>query len=142
MISPTVQTLLDRMDKFPEEFTDATSDLTESTTWASIDYTRWGGVSKTMLEHHTNDVGLNIFTSEEVNAYVGKLSKLMRKKMEEDVCAKLVKFEEDPRQGELELDMTPQPLPNTYGHSVVKLIEAHKKILGLTPTVVIEDSTS
>lgn len=135
MISPTVQTLLDRMDKFPEEFTDAMSDLTESTMWASIDYTRWGGVSKAMLEHRTNDVGLNIFTPEEVNAYVGKLSKLMRKKMEEDVCAKLVKFEEDQRQMTL-------PFGKHNGGSLRQHIEAHVKALGLTPTVVIKDSTS
>ena len=135
MISPIVQTLLDRMDKFPEEFTANDCDLSEATVWGTVDYTRWAGVSKTMIEHRTGEIGVEVFSPDEVDAYITKLSKIMRKKMEEDICAKLVKFEKDPRQGEL-------PFDKYYGDSVAKHIEAHRKILGLTPTMRIKDSTS
>ena len=86
MISPIIQTLLDRMEKFPEEFFDEHSSITKYGFDDLIDGSRWEGVTGSI---NNNDRYL-VFTPEEVHAYKTKLAEILRKKFEEDVCKELV----------------------------------------------------
>lgn len=98
MISDFIQTLLDRMDKFPEEFVDAYADLTDHCYTRAVDEVRWGGVTRSMLYPNMNGVKFSIFTDEEQTAYCSKLRTILRKKLEQDICSALVS---DQRQMEL-----------------------------------------
>lgn len=102
MISDFMQTLLDRMDKFPEEFIDAYTDLTDDCYTRSVDEARWSGVTKSMLYPNMNGVKFSIFTDEEQAAYCSKLRDILRKKLEQDICSALVS---DQRQMELPFDV-------------------------------------
>lgn len=132
-ISPTIQTLLDRMDKFPEEFVDVHSSATKYGFDGITDGSRWEGVTDSIV----NGGNYEVFTPEEIHAYKSKLAEILRKKLDEDICRELVSHEKNPRQMELPLDQT-----RLYGDSILKHIEAHRKILGLTPTMRIKDKTS
>lgn len=98
MISDFMQTLLDRMDKFPEEFIDAHADLTDHCYTRAVDEARWGGVTRSMLYDSAHGVKFSIFTDEEQAAYCSKLRAILRKKLEQDICSALVS---DQRQMEL-----------------------------------------
>lgn len=102
MISESIKTLLDRMDKFPEEFIDHRSDLTSEDLSNAIGHTRWEGITYTMLRQMNMETP-KLFTPEEIEAYMAKIAPIYRKKLEEDICKALVRYEQDPRQGKLEL---------------------------------------
>lgn len=105
MISPTIQTLLDRMEKFPEEFFDELSAITKYGFDDLIDGSRWEGVTGSILN---NDRYL-VFTPEEVAAYKSKLAEILRKKFEEDVCKELVGGEQ--REGFVQRQMELPGIP-------------------------------
>ena len=98
MISDFMQTLLDRMDKFPEEFIDVTADLSGHCYTRATEYVRWEGITKSMLYYNEAERAFSIFTEEEQAAYFSKLRGLLRKKLEQDICSALM---EDSRQMEL-----------------------------------------
>jgi hypothetical protein len=103
-VSKMVQMLLDRMDKFPEEFVSPAYSAVKQYSRDLIEDARWGYVSIAILDTAAQSQGL--FTAEECNAYRSKIMKIMRNKYEADVCEELVrpaKEEEqaDPRQGQL-----------------------------------------
>lgn len=95
-ISPGMATLLDRMDKFPEEFIDQQSDLTVQALGNSIRDTRWEGITYTMLGQISGKTP-PLYTQEEVDAYMGKITPIYRKKLEEDICKALVDRGNPPR---------------------------------------------
>lgn len=101
MISDFMQTLLDRMDKFPEEFVDPHADLTNHCYTRAVDEVRWGGVTRSMLYYNEAERAFSIFTEEEQTAYFTKLRGILRKKLEQDICSALVS---DQRQMELPFD--------------------------------------
>lgn len=90
MISDFMQTLLDRMDKFPEEFVDARTDLARHSCAQAIEHTRWGGIAKSMLFPNVSGVAFSVFTEAEQAAYFAKLCGILRKKLEQDICSELV----------------------------------------------------
>ena len=98
MISDFMQTLLDRMDKFPEEFIDAHDDLTRYSFTRAIEDTRWSGITNSMFYSGGERYQFNLFTEEEQTAYFAKLRGILRKKLEQDICSALM---EDTRQMEL-----------------------------------------
>lgn len=105
-VSKMVQMLLDRMDKFPEEFVSPDCSATRQYDRDIIEDARWGYISNAIL--YTSPHSQGLFTAEECSAYRDKIMKIMRKKYEADVCEELVrpaKEEEkeraDPRQGQL-----------------------------------------
>jgi len=61
MISKAVQTLLDRMNEFPNEFVDSEFNMANDTFCTVWERTRWAGATKQMLE----DDDHNVFTNEE-----------------------------------------------------------------------------
>jgi hypothetical protein len=117
-VSPTVQILLDRMDKFPEEFIDPESNMVHHGIDDCIRGSRWQGITESIFTGHT----YHVFTAEEVNAYRTKLAGILRKKFEEDVCKGLVKFEEDPRQMEL-------PIKYSLTEHIKEHFKAHKTLI-------------
>jgi hypothetical protein len=102
-VSKMVQMLLDRMDKFPDEFVSPCYSATKQYSRDLIEDARWGYVSIAILDTAAQSQGL--FTAEECNAYRDKIMKILRKKYEADVCEELVRPTEqeqaDPRQGQL-----------------------------------------
>lgn len=102
MISDFMQTLLDRMDKFPEEFIDAHDDLTKYSFTRAIEDTRWSGITNSMFYSGGERYQFNLFTEEEQTAYFAKLRDILRKKLEQDICSALM---EDSRQMELPFDV-------------------------------------
>ena len=102
MISDFMRTLLDRMDKFPEEFIDVSTDLTDHCYTRAVDEVRWGGVTRSMLYDNAPGAKFSMFTEEEQAAYYSKLRAILRKKLEQDICSALM---EDLRQMELPFDI-------------------------------------
>ena len=103
-VSKMVQMLLDRMDKFPDEFVSPHCSAAKQYDRDLIEDARWGYISTAILYASPHNQGL--FTAEEHNAYRDKIMKILRKKYEADVCEELVrpsKEEEqtNPRQGQL-----------------------------------------
>lgn len=98
MISDFMQTLLDRMDKFPEEFVDAHIDLTRYDYTRAIEPGRWSGITNSIFISGGGTFKFNMFTEEEQTAYSAKLRGILRKKLEQDICSALM---EDSRQMEL-----------------------------------------
>lgn len=98
-ISPAVTALLERMDTNPEEFIDGEYSYVKHGVGSLINDTRWENVTWTMLGDGSK--ALTIFTPEETNAYITKLSAMMRRKLEEDVCQELLKPQRNPEQMEL-----------------------------------------
>lgn len=98
MISDFMQTLLDRMDKFPEEFVDVSTDLTRYGYTRAIEDTRWVGITNSMFYSGGEPYQFNMFTEAEQAAYFAKLRGILRKKLEQDICSELVS---DQRQMEL-----------------------------------------
>ena len=90
MISKAVQTLLDRMNEFPNEFVDSEFNMTNDTFCAVWERTRWAGATKQMLE----DVDHNVFTNEERECYLMRLRAIVRAKFDEDVCRALLEIQE------------------------------------------------
>jgi hypothetical protein len=96
-VSKMVQMLLDRMDKFPDEFVNAHgSPLMHSVNQVLMDV-RWETINAAMLSSVVDTRGL--FTAEEVNAYRSKIMAILRKRYEEAICEELV----NPRQEQGEL---------------------------------------
>jgi hypothetical protein len=73
-----IEALMQRMDQAPEEFVD---DLT----WRG---TRWEEVTDIMVAE--SNMKPRVFTQEEVDAYMDKLSTITRKNIEEHVCVELL----------------------------------------------------
>jgi hypothetical protein len=90
MISKAVQTLLDRMNEFPNEFVDSEFNMTNDTFCAVWERTRWAGATKQMLE----DINHNVFTNEERECYLARLRAIIRAKFDEDVCRALLEIQE------------------------------------------------
>jgi hypothetical protein len=101
MISDFMQTLLDRMDKFPEEFIDVHIDLSQFSYTRAIEGTRWSGITNSMFYCGGESYQFNMFTEEEQTAYFSKLRGILRRKLEQDICSELVS---DQRQMELPFD--------------------------------------
>lgn len=108
MISQTIQTLLDRMDKFPEEFIDTDVGANYAPVEDMVEDTRWGGVTISIANQAQGRCLYNLYTPEEVSAYMDKFTELIRKKVDEDICASIVRFdaqrEEKTKQMELPFD--------------------------------------
>lgn len=102
MISDFMRTLLDRMDKFPEEFIDVSTDLTQDDYTRAIEHGRWSGITNSMFFSGGGTYKFDLFTEEEQAAYFTKLRGILRKKLEQDICSALV---EDKRQMELPFDV-------------------------------------
>lgn len=102
MISDFMQTLLDRMDKFPEEFIDVSTDLTQHDYTRAIEHGRWSGITNSMFFSGGGTYKFDFFTDEEQAAYCSKLRAILRKKLEQDICSALVS---DQRQMELPFDV-------------------------------------
>ena len=75
-----IEALMQRMDQAPEEFVD---DLT----WRG---TRWQEVTDIMVAESNPNIKPRVFTQEEVDAYMDKLSTITRKNIEEHVCMELL----------------------------------------------------
>jgi predicted ATPase with chaperone activity len=73
-----IEALMQRMDQAPEEFVD---DLT----WRG---TRWEEVTDVMFAE--SKMKPRVFTQEEIDAYLNKLSAITRKNVEEHVCVELL----------------------------------------------------
>jgi hypothetical protein len=73
-----IEALMQRMDQAPEEFVD---DLT----WRG---TRWEEVTDVMFAE--SKMKPRVFTQEEIDAYLDKLSAITRKNVEEHVCMELL----------------------------------------------------
>ena len=135
-ISDTIKTLLDRMDKFPNEFINSDTDVTDYGIDHAVDGSRWEGVTEAII----SDNKYNVFTAEEINAYRDKLAMILRKKFDEDVCRTLVGFErkEDPRQQELSFgiqleEQIQQRLQRVEGMQRLRY-EVDKQVLNLPDT--------
>lgn len=135
MISDFMQTLLDRMDKFPEEFVDAYADLTDHCYTRAVEEARWGGVTRSMLYDNAPGAKFNMFTEEEQAAYSTKLRAILRKKLEQDICSALM---EDKRQMELPF----------YSESITAQLEAaalkikqnmEEQVVYAIPTSILKD---
>ena len=98
-ISPAVTALLERMDTNPEEFIDAEYNYIKHGISALVNDTRWENITWTMMGDANKT--LTIFTPEETNTYITKLSGMIRRKLEEDVCKELLKPQKEPEQMEL-----------------------------------------
>lgn len=125
-----VKALLERMDTNPEEFIDAEYNYIKHGISSLLNETRWEQVTWTMLGD--GNKALTIFTPEETNAYITKLSGMIRHKLEEDVCKELLKPQKEPEQMELFPNQTAFP-PRNRPNSIltVKQIQAEAmKILG------------
>ncbi len=91
-VSDTMRMLLERMDKFPNEFVNpgrtianyAIDDLYADTRWDSISAVIMGSRFSAQNSIHS------IFTAEEVNAYRDKMGKLIRKQVDECICSELL----------------------------------------------------
>jgi hypothetical protein len=90
MISKAVQTLLDRMNEFPNEFVDSEFNMANDTFCTVWERTRWAGATKQMLE----DDDHNVFTNEERECYLARLRAIIRAKFDEDVCRALLEIKE------------------------------------------------
>ena len=90
MISKAVQTLLDRMNEFPNEFVDPEFNMANDTFCTVWERTRWAGATKQMLE----DGDHNVFTNEERECYLMRLRAIVRAKFDEDVCRALLEAQE------------------------------------------------
>jgi hypothetical protein len=90
MISKAVQTLLDRMNEFPNEFVDSEFNMANDTFCTVWERTRWAGATKQMLE----DDDHNVFTNEERECYLMRLRAIVRAKFDEDVCRALLEAQE------------------------------------------------
>ena len=99
-VSKSVAVLLDRMDKFPDEFIDIEVSCVDYPIYDLLDASRWGHVTKAVLQSNER---LKVFTAEECITYRDKLAGILRKKYEEDICKELVRGSDirDPRQLEL-----------------------------------------
>lgn len=98
-ISPAVTALLERMDTNPEEFLDMEYSYVKHGVSQMIHDTRWEQVTWTMLGDGVK--ALTVFTPEEVEAYATKISSVLRRKLEEDICKELLKPQKEPEQMEL-----------------------------------------
>jgi hypothetical protein len=90
MISKAVQTLLDRMNEFPNEFVDPEFNMANDTFCTVWERTRWAGATKHILEDEDHDV----FTNEERECYMVRLRAIVRAKFDEDVCRVLLEAQE------------------------------------------------
>lgn len=83
-ISPAIALLLTRMDSHPDEFVRKGWDIDVST--ANFFYqTRWGSISNVMT---SGAVGM--FTPEEAEAYINKVTLLVRGRIDEGIIEELV----------------------------------------------------
>ena len=131
MISKAVQTLLDRMNEFPNEFVDPEFNMANDTFCTVWERTRWAGATKQMLE----DDDHNVFTNEERECYLMRLRAIVRAKFDEDVCRALLEIKE-----KHEFMQKQMELP--FGkHSLTEHLQEHLRAVGLPPTL-IKDSTS
>ena len=135
MISDFMQTLLDRMDKFPEEFVDAHIDLTRYDYTRAIEPGRWSGITNSIFISGGGTFKFSMFTEEEQTAYSAKLRDILRKKLEQDICSALM---EDSRQMELPF----------YSESIAAQLEAaalkikqnmEEQVVYAIPTSILKD---
>ena len=135
MISDFMQTLLDRMDKFPEEFVDAHIDLTRYDYTRAIEPGRWSGITNSIFISGGGTFKFSMFTEEEQTAYSAKLRGILRKKLEQDICSALM---EDSRQMELPF----------YSESIAAQLEAaalkikqnmEEQVVYAIPTSILKD---
>ena len=83
-ISPAIAILLTRMDSHPDEFVRKGWDIDVST--ANFFYqTRWGSISNVMTSEASG-----MFTPEETEAYVNKVTSLVRGRIDEGIIEELV----------------------------------------------------
>jgi len=75
-----IEALIQRMDQAPKEFVD-------NLTWRD---TRWEDVTDIMVAEANPTMKPRVFTQEEVDAYMDKLSAITRKNVEEHVCVELL----------------------------------------------------
>ncbi len=107
-ISKSIAVLLDRMDKFPDEFVDVEVSCIDYPIDNLLGASRWGHVTEAIL---CSNERLKVFTAEECITYRDKLATMLRKKYEEDICKELVRgtHVKDPRQLELFPSQTAYP---------------------------------
>ena len=86
-ISSAVRALVSRMDQHPEEFINAGWDPVVSNLSNFLYGTRWETVSELMSIN-----GTQIFTPEEVEAYMGKLKGVLHARAEESIIKELVGY--------------------------------------------------
>lgn len=86
-ISSAVRALVSRMDQHPEEFINAGWDPVVSNLSNFLYGTRWETVSELMGAE-----GTQLFTPEEVEAYMGKLKGVLRARAEESIIKELVGY--------------------------------------------------
>ena len=134
MISPVIQTLLDRMDKFPKEFVDDNVGTDYVEPRDMIEDTKWYAVSDTMISQANKETSFKIFTPEEVNAYVEKLTVLMRRKFEEGICSELVRFEEKKNSKQLELPFISQL--TAQHQDLAEHIREHMRHIGIPENLI------
>lgn len=130
MISDFMQTLLDRMDKFPEEFIDVHDDLTRYNYRRAIEDTRWAGITNSMFYSGGESYEFNMFTEAEQAAYFAKLRGILRKKLEQDICSELVS---DQRQMELPGIPTKPLTTKQITSEALKVLE--KELFKQTPQI-------
>ncbi len=86
-ISSAVRALVSRMDQHPEEFINENWDPVASNALNFLYGTRWETISELMGAE-----GTQLFTPEEVEAYMGKLKSILRSRAEESIIKELVGY--------------------------------------------------
>lgn len=91
-VSDTMRMLLERMDKFPDEFVNSGRSVASYSIDDLYADTRWDSISVAIMgsRYSSQHTVHSIFTAEEVNAYRDKMGKLIRKQVDECICSELL----------------------------------------------------
>lgn len=91
-ISDTMRMLLERMDKFPDEFVNSGRSIANYSIDDLYADTRWDSISAAIMgsRYSAQNAIHSIFTAEEINAYRDKMGKLIRKQIDESICTEIL----------------------------------------------------
>lgn len=112
-VSDTMRMLLERMDKFPDEFVNSGRSIANYSIDDLYADTRWDSISAVVMGVRYSSQGTvhSIFTAEEINAYRDKMGKLIRKQVDECICTELLNPLRDDGSG-MQRDMFRDDLAN------------------------------
>lgn len=139
-VSDTMRMLLERMDKFPNEFVNPGRTVADYSIDDLYSDTRWDSISVVIMGSRYSSQGTvhSIFTAEEVNAYREKMGKLIRKQVDECICTELLNPLRDDGSG-MQRDMFRDDLANNKLYSPYQAIPIHQD--NITQTITTHDAT-
>lgn len=117
-ISDTMRMLLERMDKFPDEFVNSGRSIANYSIDDLYADTRWDSISAAIMgsRYSAQNAIHSIFTAEEINAYRDKMGKLIRKQIDESICTEILNPLRDNDSG-MQRDMFKDTLANNKLYS-------------------------